>query len=108
MVNDDTRSADGRGGRATQRGANQEEGWRSSAEGAQDSPGEARAPNTAGGGVEDPTHMHHIRAFSTPEGGAAPSKEEGADLQVFTPAMAHLSLREVYGVPPHNTTTGCT
>ena len=89
------------GGRTTQRGANQEEGWRYSAEGAQDSPGEAGRPTQrVGGGGHHPYAPH--KGFVHAGGGAAPSTEEGADLQGFTPAMAHLSLREVYEVSPHH------
>ena len=101
VVNNDTRSTGGRGGRTTQRGANQEEGWRYSAEGAQDSPGEAGRPTQrVGGGGHHPYAPH--KGFVHAGGGAAPSTEEGADLQGFTPAMAHLSLREVYEVSPHH------
>ena len=100
----------GRGGRATQRGASQEEGQRSSAEGAPYAPREVGCLSQQGeGGVEDPPKTHHSKDYSAVEGGAASSTEEGANLQEFTPDRSHLSLQEVYGdFPYHNDGTHLT
>ena len=47
-------------------------------------------------GVEEPPQTHPNRAL-----GAAPTTKEGANLQGFTPARAHLLLQGVYGDSPH-------
>ena len=45
----------------------------------------------------DATQQVYVRAG----GGTAPSTEEGAGPQGFTPSRAYLSLQEVYGYLPH-------
>ena len=56
---------------------------------------------TAGRGLEDPPPLQQNRALFASEGGR-PLHRQGADLQGFTPARTHLSLREVYGDFPHH------
>ena len=46
--------------------------------------------------------MHYSMNLSATEGGAAPSMEEGGELQDFTPARAHLLFWEVYGDFSHH------
>ena len=75
--------------------AKEEEGRQTTAEGATDSPGEAGRPEHQEGGGPPPS-LQYNRDLSVLEKGAAPSTEEGADLQGFTPAREHLSLWEIY------------
>ena len=96
VVNPDKRLAGGRGGQATHRGTAQGESRRSSTEGAQESPREAGCLTQGGGGGGPPPDAPH-NGFVRNRGGTAPSNEEGADLQDFTPARAHLLLWEAYG-----------
>ena len=58
-------------------------------------------PVTASGGGGPPTTPTQ-QGVVCDGGGAAPSIEAGANLQGFTPARAHLPLREVYGDFPHH------
>ena len=56
--------------------------------------------------MEDPPPATTQHGFVQIGEGVTPSTEEGADLQVFTPARAHLLLQEVYlNFPHHNNKT---
>ena len=59
-------------------------------------------PGTLVGGGGGPSTPTTQQGFVRTRGGAAPSTEEGAYLQGFTPARAHLLLREVYGYFLHH------
>ena len=104
MVNNDMRLNGRRGRLATWGGGTQEEeGRRASAERALDAIGEAGSSEQreGGGGTPSATTQH---GYVHARGGAATSTEEGADLQGFTPARAHLSLWEVNKNFPHQRT----
>ena len=91
VVNNDTRLVGWRGGRAPRGGnAQGEEGRRASAEVAPDAPGEAGRPEQQGGGGGTPTAPTQ-QGFVHVGGAAAPSTEEGAELQGFTPARVFIA-----------------
>ena len=99
VVNDDTQSAGGRGGRgAPQGGAPMRRKVSEPERKAHWTPqGKREARNRGGRGWKTPpppatSQQENVHT----RGGAALSTEEGADLQGFTPAGAHLSLWEVY------------
>ena len=87
VVNNDTRWASKKGGAGPLIGWRPGGGRPASQHGRRTGrPRGSEAPSTSrGGGVEDPPLLQHNRDM-----GAAPSTEEGADLQVFTPARDHL------------------
>ena len=105
MVNYDIRSAGGRGGQAPWEGGGAPRGRKAEEperKAHRTSQGRRVAQSSGGGrGGGSPTTPTQ-QGFVHSGGGVSISTGEGADLQVFTPARAHLSLREVYGDLPHH------
>ena len=96
VVNDYTRSADGRGGGGAPGGSRWGKSRNPARKAHRTTQGRRGARNSRGGGGGSPTDTTQqglVRARM----GAAPSTEEGVDLPGLTPVRGHLPLQEVYG-----------